>query len=88
MSSSVAPECNEKKESVLYLGPHAGDPANVFRRYDSCFLKWYSEKFLRGNAKDDDCADLFKNYQGCLRVCSDYLDLVHSSVFLTSLRWR
>ncbi|KAF2459367.1 putative mitochondrial distribution and morphology protein [Lineolata rhizophorae] len=38
----------------------------VKERYDSCFLKWYSEKFLRGNAKTDECAPLFKQYKDCL----------------------
>ena len=36
------------------------------RRYDTCFLKWYSEKFLRGNAQTDECAPLFQEYKGCL----------------------
>ncbi|KAI9822122.1 MAG: Mitochondrial distribution and morphology protein 35 [Thelocarpon impressellum] len=35
-------------------------------RYDSCFLKWYSEKFLKGNASSDECAPLFHDYQSCL----------------------
>ncbi|KAI8246696.1 Mitochondrial distribution and morphology protein 35 [Colletotrichum tropicale] len=52
MSASLAPECNEVKE-----------------RYDTCFLKWYSEKYLRGTGTDNnECADLFKNYQKCLTV--------------------
>ncbi|KAI1842368.1 hypothetical protein JX265_001784 [Neoarthrinium moseri] len=53
MSASLAPECNEVKE-----------------RYDTCFLKWYSEKYLRSNGKTDDneCANLFKDYQKCLKV--------------------
>ncbi|KAH8668396.1 mitochondrial distribution/morphology family 35/apoptosis [Xylariales sp. PMI_506] len=53
MSASFAPECNEVKE-----------------RYDTCFLKWYSEKYLRSNGKTDDneCANLFKDYQKCLKV--------------------
>ncbi|KAM5364880.1 hypothetical protein ACJZ2D_011287 [Fusarium nematophilum] len=52
MSASLAPECNEVKE-----------------RYDTCFLKWYSEKYLRGQEKDNkECADLFKDYQKCLKV--------------------
>ncbi|KAI2607854.1 hypothetical protein GGR54DRAFT_403849 [Hypoxylon sp. NC1633] len=53
MSASLAPECNEVKE-----------------RYDTCFLKWYSEKYLRGNGKADDneCSNLFKDYQKCLQV--------------------
>ncbi|KAJ0147186.1 Mitochondrial distribution and morphology protein 35 [Colletotrichum tanaceti] len=52
MSASLAPECNEVKE-----------------RYDTCFLKWYSEKYLRSSGTDNnECADLFKNYQKCLTV--------------------
>jgi len=36
-------------------------------RYDSCFLKWYSEKYLRGNSSTDECEPLFKAYKGCLQ---------------------
>ncbi|KAF2485784.1 mitochondrial distribution/morphology family 35/apoptosis [Neohortaea acidophila] len=40
---------------------------NVLKeRYDSCFLKWYSEKYLRGNATQDECAPLFNAYKACL----------------------
>ncbi|KAF2760695.1 hypothetical protein EJ05DRAFT_507954 [Pseudovirgaria hyperparasitica] len=45
------------------LAPECND---VKERYDSCFLKWYSDKFLRGNAKEDECAPLFKQYKSCL----------------------
>ncbi|RGP72939.1 phosphatidylinositol class q [Fusarium sporotrichioides] len=41
----------------------------VKERYDTCFLKWYSEKYLRGQEKDNkECADMFKEYQTCLKV--------------------
>ncbi|CEJ90309.1 Putative Mitochondrial distribution and morphology protein 35 [[Torrubiella] hemipterigena] len=41
----------------------------VKERYDTCFLKWYSEKYLRGQEKDNnECAELFKDYQKCLTV--------------------
>ncbi|KAM0284132.1 hypothetical protein ACHAQH_002120 [Verticillium albo-atrum] len=41
----------------------------VKERYDTCFLKWYSEKYLRGvGADNNECADLFKSYQKCLTV--------------------
>ncbi|EQK98383.1 glycosylphosphatidylinositol-N-acetylglucosaminyltransferase complex, subunit PIG-Q/GPI1, variant 1 [Ophiocordyceps sinensis CO18] len=41
----------------------------VKERYDACFLKWYSEKYLRGGEKDNnECAGLFKEYQQCLHV--------------------
>ncbi|TVY30854.1 Mitochondrial distribution and morphology protein [Lachnellula hyalina] len=38
----------------------------VKERYDSCFLKWYSEKYLRGKGKTDECSALFKDYKHCL----------------------
>ncbi|KAJ2981710.1 hypothetical protein NQ176_g1862 [Zarea fungicola] len=41
----------------------------VKERYDTCFLKWYSEKYLRGAEKDSkECEPLFKQYQQCLGV--------------------
>ncbi|KAG5980887.1 hypothetical protein E4U55_003528 [Claviceps digitariae] len=41
----------------------------VKERYDTCFLKWYSEKYLRGAEKDNqECAALFNDYQKCLGV--------------------
>nr|POE64874.1 mitochondrial distribution and morphology protein 35 [Quercus suber] len=33
------------------LAPECND---VKERYDSCFLKWYSEKYLRGTATTDE----------------------------------
>ncbi|KFA51159.1 hypothetical protein S40293_04755 [Stachybotrys chartarum IBT 40293] len=41
----------------------------VKERYDTCFLKWYSEKYLRGGEKDNkECAGLFTEYQKCLNT--------------------
>ncbi|KAK6443620.1 Mitochondrial distribution and morphology protein 35 [Oleoguttula sp. CCFEE 5521] len=44
----------------------SSDCNEVKERYDSCFLKWYSEKFLRGTAKEDECDPLFKQYKTCI----------------------
>nr|OQO29089.1 hypothetical protein B0A51_03424 [Rachicladosporium sp. CCFEE 5018] len=44
----------------------SSDCNEVKERYDSCFLKWYSEKFLRGTAKEDECEPLFKQYKTCI----------------------
>lgn len=45
MSASLAPECNEVKEHVFFqttIWPRQkAEPTR--RRYDACFLKWYSE---------------------------------------------
>ncbi|KAI8847212.1 mitochondrial distribution/morphology family 35/apoptosis, partial [Chytridium lagenaria] len=35
------------------------------QRYDQCFNKWYSEKFLKGE-RDEECEDLFKLYRACV----------------------
>ncbi|RDA92729.1 hypothetical protein CP533_1428, partial [Ophiocordyceps camponoti-saundersi (nom. inval.)] len=41
----------------------------VKERYDTCFLKWYSEKYLRGGEKDSkECDELFQVYRKCLDV--------------------
>ncbi|OAA45420.1 Mitochondrial distribution/morphology family 35/apoptosis [Metarhizium rileyi] len=74
MSASLAPECNEVKEYAYprrkpRLDEHPQADRNSHRRYDTCFLKWYSEKYLRGAEKDNkECADLFRQYQKCLGV--------------------
>lgn len=51
MSASLAPECNEVKEYTLFPRPRQTLVAILIvamcRRYDSCFLKWYSESKKR-----------------------------------------
>ncbi len=36
------------------------------QRYEACFYKWYSERYLTGQSKEDECAGLFKEYRDCL----------------------
>ncbi|KAF2033234.1 UPF0203-domain-containing protein [Setomelanomma holmii] len=43
----------------------------VKERYDNCFLKWYSEKFLRGTATTDECKPIFEKYEQCLSRALD-----------------
>ncbi|GES58328.1 distribution and morphology protein 35 [Aspergillus terreus] len=38
----------------------------IKEKYDTCFLKWYSEKYLRGNTKSNECEELFSKYKSCL----------------------
>ncbi|KGO70391.1 Mitochondrial distribution/morphology family 35/apoptosis [Penicillium italicum] len=52
------------------IAPECND---IKEKYDTCFLKWYSEtaansktEYLRGNTSSNDCEALFKNYKGCL----------------------
>ncbi|CAK7217834.1 Mitochondrial distribution and morphology protein 35 [Sporothrix bragantina] len=43
----------------------------VKEKYDTCFLKWYSEEFLKRSTNTsqtkDKCDALFKDYQTCLK---------------------
>ncbi|KAJ5439501.1 uncharacterized protein N7458_010499 [Penicillium daleae] len=45
------------------IAPECND---IKEKYDTCFLKWYSEKYLRGNTSSNDCEELFKKYKTCL----------------------
>ncbi|KAK5734582.1 Mitochondrial distribution and morphology protein 35 [Elasticomyces elasticus] len=44
----------------------ASECNEVKERYDTCFLKWYSEKYLRNTATTDECEPLFRQYKTCL----------------------
>jgi len=37
-------------------------------QYDACFNRWFKEKFLKGLTDDKSCADLFADYQSCVKV--------------------
>ncbi|KAJ5235253.1 uncharacterized protein N7469_004421 [Penicillium citrinum] len=45
------------------IAPECND---IKERYDTCFLKWYSEKYLRGNTTSNECEELFSKYKNCL----------------------
>ncbi|KAI9929192.1 hypothetical protein ASPWEDRAFT_106364 [Aspergillus wentii DTO 134E9] len=47
------------------IAPECND---IKEKYDSCFLKWYSEKYLRGNTTSNECEDLFSKYKKCLNI--------------------
>lgn len=38
------------------------------QKYEACFYSWYSEKYLTGKSREDECAPLFKEYRQCLEV--------------------
>ena len=37
-------------------------------RHDQCFHRWLHEKFLKGEAKQDDCASIWIQYEECIKV--------------------
>ncbi len=45
----------------------APECAELKEKYDTCFHKWYSEKFLKGDLTSD-CEPVFKLYKVCLQV--------------------
>ena len=43
-------------------------------KYDECFNAWFRESFLKGKAGHEEaCGELFKAYQGCLKVHVNYI---------------
>ncbi|OOF96630.1 hypothetical protein BO94DRAFT_534887 [Aspergillus sclerotioniger CBS 115572] len=47
------------------IAPECND---IKEKYDTCFLKWYSEKYLRGNTTSNECEELFTKYKACLNL--------------------
>ncbi|PYI07474.1 hypothetical protein BO78DRAFT_428853 [Aspergillus sclerotiicarbonarius CBS 121057] len=47
------------------IAPECND---IKEKYDTCFLKWYSEKYLRGNTTSNECEELFTKYKTCLNL--------------------
>jgi hypothetical protein len=37
-------------------------------KHDQCFHQWLNEKFLKGLAEKDDCEDVWKEYENCIKV--------------------
>jgi TRIAP1/MDM35 family protein len=35
-------------------------------KYDACFNKWFSERYLKGDTRDE-CEPVFKVYQACVK---------------------
>ncbi|GES77959.1 distribution and morphology protein 35 [Rhizophagus clarus] len=45
-----------------------GSQCNELKKeYDTCFNKWYSEKFLKGDVRPE-CEELFKKYKDCVMI--------------------
>ena len=39
-------------------------------KYDACFNKWFSERYLKGDTRDE-CEPVFKIYQECVKAAID-----------------
>ncbi|XP_035768156.1 TP53-regulated inhibitor of apoptosis 1 [Neolamprologus brichardi] len=38
------------------------------REYDTCFNRWFAEKFLKGDRSGDPCTESFRKYQRCVQA--------------------
>lgn len=46
-----------------------GENCNELKKnYDACFNQWFSERFLKGDSDDSQCASIFKLYQHCVKA--------------------
>jgi hypothetical protein len=61
------------------LGPEC---TKLKQKYEACFYKWYSEKYLTGKSKEDECAPLFKEYRDCLEVKEEVITITITIVIL------
>ena len=57
--------CRASKLCMESLGSEC---TKLKQKYEACFYKWYSDKYLTGKSKEDECAPLFKEYRECLEV--------------------
>ena len=65
--TDAAPPTEEKKKVFPLLDPNTCK--DLKETYDTCFYKWYGEKFLKGQITRDPCKDEFDEYKVCLDVC-------------------
>ncbi|PKI72069.1 uncharacterized protein At4g33100 [Punica granatum] len=60
--------------------PSSTSPCAQLRAaYYSCFNKWYSEKFVKGQWQKEECVAEWQKYRACL---SEHLEDKHLSRFL------
>lgn len=52
------------------------------REYDQCFIRWFSEEFLKGDRSADPCSELFRKYHTCVQVppCMDLYRRIYKCV--------
>jgi len=46
----------------------SSDCQDLKNQYDTCFNRWFRDKFLKGHVEDAACSELFKSYQLCVKV--------------------
>ncbi|XP_026129905.1 TP53-regulated inhibitor of apoptosis 1-B-like [Carassius auratus] len=45
------------------------------REYDQCFIRWFSEEFLKGDRSADPCSELFRKYHTCVQKAIQEKDI-------------
>lgn len=46
----------------------APECTDLKKEYDDCFNEWYSEKFLKGKSRTNECAKQWTQYTTCVRA--------------------
>jgi TRIAP1/MDM35 family protein len=54
------------EDKTDYKSPKAC--SDLKAKHDQCFYSWMRTKFLPGKAVEDDCADIWKEYETCVTV--------------------
>ncbi|KAH0647909.1 hypothetical protein KY285_033157 [Solanum tuberosum] len=67
------------KEKKNASGLATSPCAQLREAYHTCFNRWYSDKFLKGEWNKEECVIEWKKYRDCL---SQHLDDKHLSRFL------
>ncbi|KAF8044996.1 hypothetical protein N665_5837s0002 [Sinapis alba] len=56
----------KKKDSTSASSSSTSPCADLRNAYHSCFNKWYSEKFVKGQCDKEECVAEWDKYRDCL----------------------
>ncbi|PVH14619.1 mitochondrial distribution and morphology protein 35 [Candidozyma duobushaemuli] len=66
LSTSASPSTLRNGQyHVGFLRPECTDAKT---KYDDCFNKWYTEKFLQGKSLHNECTELWDEYITCVNT--------------------
>ncbi|KAL4649243.1 hypothetical protein ACB092_01G001600 [Castanea dentata] len=69
----------DNKTSRSHTRSSTSPCAHLRSAYHNCFNRWYSEKFVKGEWKKEECVSEWQKYRACL---AEHLDDKHLSRFL------
>ena len=58
--------------------------ADLKQNYETCFNKWFAEKFLKNSSEmDKKCDELFIKYKACVKVFILLITFIYTSIIPT-----